>query len=400
MNFSLKIAFNIGGYKLSISNTIKEYTKKRVKHYEFKCYLGVDKLTGKPKYTTRRGFKTKSEAQKALIKVKYDFNNNNLQVRGKETFLDIYNLWIKQYEIDVEESTLKKTKGLFRNHILPAIGEFIVSNLNSLECQKHVNNWSEKVKSAKILKSYASNVMDFAVKHSFISLNPFSLVSVPKKRAKANEVVNQNENFYTKEELVTFLQCLKENENPKIHAFFHLLAFSGMRKGEAFALQWKDIDFSKKTITINKALSQGVNNKLYVKCTKTGKPRVIHIDVLTLDILKTWRKTQFDIYETLGFNILNPEQLIFSNLENQHIQPSITSRWLHEILTKYELPDISAHGLRHTHCTLLSEAQVDIKTVQQRLGHASAQTTLDIYRHVLESSKEKSVQSFVEYVVS
>ncbi|QTB12949.1 site-specific integrase [Lysinibacillus sphaericus] len=332
--------------------------------------------------------------------LKNDFNENKLQIHGKETFLDIYNLWIKQYEKDVEESTLKKTLGLFKNHILPAMGEFIISNLNSLVCQELVNTWSDKIKSAKNLKSYASNVLEFAKKHDFISSNPFDSVTLPKKRKKFSETTEESKNYYTKNELVSFLEALKNDGNLKIQTFFYLLALTGMRKGEAFALKWKDIDFANRTISINKAISHAVNNKLYVKSTKTGKSRTIYIDEKTIELLKEWRKTQYNTYETLGYNTLNPEQLIFSNLENQHIQPSITSRWLNKIITKYNLPHITTHGLRHTHCTLLAEAKVDIKSIQQRLGHSNVQTTLNTYTHALETNKIQSADIFVNYIVS
>lgn len=380
--------------------TIKSYIKKGVKKFYFKCYLGVDRLTGKPKYTTRRNFDNATEARKALVQVKYEFINNNYKTSGKETYIDMYNLWIAQYEKDVEESTFVKTKAIFRNHILPAIGEFLICNLNSLECQKHVNEWAVKLKGAKKVKAYASMVLDFAMKHGYITSNPFSVVSVPKKRKKLDLTEEQNQNFYSKEQLLTFLRCLKAEGNSKIYTFFHLLAFTGMRKGEVFALKWKDIDFEKKTIIINKALSKGENNQLYVKSTKTGTSRIIYIDSASLTILEAWRKTQFEDYQPLGFNTLNQDQLIFSNLKNQYIQPSITSKWLNNILTKYQLPNITTHGFRHTHCTLLSEAHIPPKGIQQRLGHADIQTTFNVYTHVSEQTQKGIAQILSEYMAS
>src|SRR5690625_3400014 len=110
-----------------------------------------------------------------------------------------------------------------------------------------------------------------------------------------------------------------------------------MRKGEALALEWNDINFKQKEISINKALSRGKDNKLYVKSTKTGVSRDIKMDQQTLDILKTWRKRQKQGYLPLGFNTTRPNQLIFSNIHNKHIQPSKTRKWILSVQKKYNL---------------------------------------------------------------
>ncbi|OCS85658.1 site-specific integrase [Caryophanon tenue] len=80
-------------------------------------------------------------------------------------------------------------------------------------------------------------------------------------------------NFYTKEELLHFLKCMEEENNFKAYTLFRILAFSGMRKGEALALTWEDINFKDCEIRINKALSRGKDNRLYVKTTKTKSSR-------------------------------------------------------------------------------------------------------------------------------
>lgn len=79
------------------------------------------------------------------------------------------------------------------------------------------------------MKTYASKVIDFASKRDYISSNPFKLVDLPK--IKASTVLDTEVNFYSKEQLIYFLQCLKQFGNAQITAFFYLLAFSGIRKG-------------------------------------------------------------------------------------------------------------------------------------------------------------------------
>lgn len=383
------------------NDPIKEYKKKNgEKCYMFKVYCGTDPLTGKPLYTTRRNFKTKKEARLALSELKIQVSKGEFRKQHVETYNDIYNLWIVQYEKTVEESTFVKTIGIFKNHILPALGEYKIEKLNIEVCQQHVDEWSNKLKKYRIVKSYAAKVVDFAIKRGYyLKNNPFSLVEMPKKKKKVQiDDEDEHENFYTKEQLIEFLNCMEKENNFKAFVLFRLLAYSGMRKGEALALTWKDIDFKENTIRINKAISRGKNNLLYVKSTKTGIARTIKMDQRTMAILKEWKKKQREEYLAIGFNTSKPNQLVFSNEKNEFLQPTKTRKWLEQVLKKYKLPKITTHGFRHTHCSLLFEAGLSLKQVQDRLGHSDSKTTLDIYTHVSQKAKDESINKLEKYM--
>src|SRR5699024_9719882 len=230
--------------------------------------------------------------------------------------------------------------------------------------------------------------------------NPFAFVDIPVKIKKVVDIDEKIENFYSREELLKFLSSLKMEGNFKAYTFFRLLAYSGMRKGEAFALTWNDIRFNEKEIRINKALSRGKENKLYVKSTKTGTSRTIKMDQETLNILKVWRSKQKQKYLELGINTTEPNQLVFSNVHNDYIQPSKTRKWILQVQEKYNLVKITTHGLRHTHCSLLFEAGANLKEVQDRLGHTDVQTTMNIYAHITRTAQESAIQKFESFLTS
>lgn len=382
------------------TTTIESYLLKNgEKRYQFQIYIGTDELTGKQKRTTRRGFKTQKEAKLELARIKLQIEKGMFQKQVVETYQDVYDLWIKHYEKTVEESTFVKTSGIFKNHILPSMSAYKVEKITIDICQKHVDEWSNKLKKFRTVKSYAAKVMDFAIKRGYIQTNPFTYVDTPVKlKKKQASMEEKKDNFYTREELKTFLQCLKQESNVKAYTLFHLLAFSGMRKGETLALTWKDIDFKNNTIQINKAVSRGKSNELYLKSTKTGIARTIVMDNTTLAILKDWKKKQREDYFKLGFNTNSSSQLVFSNENNEFLQPTITRKWILQVQKKYNLELITTHGLRHTHCSLLFEAGVSIKAVQDRLGHTDVKTTMDIYTHVTEKAKDTAVQMFESYI--
>lgn len=378
--------------------TIKSYSLQNgEKRYQFQLYVGVNPLTGKEQRTTRRGFKTKKEAQLALARLKLEIDKGNYKKESAETFQEVYKLWINQYENTVEESTFNKTINYFKNHILPALGKYKIEKINVALCQNIVNEWFKNYSEYRIFKSYAARIFDFAIKHDFIQNNPMKLVEVPRKIDVPTD--EENENFYTKEELIHFLNCAKDYGNYQAFTFFRLLAFSGSRKSELLALTWNDIDFTKNEIRINKALARGKNSRLYIKTTKTKKStRTIKMDVNTMTILDEWKKRQKHDYFKLGYNTLKPNQLIFSSRKNELLQTSGVNQWMNQIIDKYSLKKITVHGWRHTCASLLFEAGSSLKEVQDRLGHNDVKTTMDIYTHVTEKAKSEAIQKLASYL--
>lgn len=164
-----------------------------------------------------------------------------------------------------------------------------------------------------MVKNYAAKVLKYAIKNGYIYSNPFEHVEIPvvKKRVSLDDI-DENENFYSREQLIEFLNALKNEGNLRRYTFFHLLSYSGMRKGEAFALTWKDIDFGENTIRINKAVTRGKEG-LYLGPTKNGLSRTIKMDDATMKLLKTWKKTLAEEYLQHGYNTNQPKQFIFPN---------------------------------------------------------------------------------------
>lgn len=384
---------------MSKQTTIKSYKlKSNSTRYMFHLYIGVDPLTGKELSTTRRGFLTKKEAKDALAALKVEISKGTFRKKQLETYQDIYDLWVNHYENTVEESTFVKTTRIFKNHILPAMGAYKIEKIDVAVCQKHVDEWAKKLQRFRMVKAYAAKVLDFAIKRGYLQINPFSLVEAPNKLQKVSIDEDEAENFYDREQLVELLACFEKEDYFKVYTLFRLLAFSGMRKGEALALTWKDINFVNNEIRINKALSRGKDNKLYVKPTKTGVVRTIKMDQKTMDLLKNWKKQQKKDYFRLGYNTMQSKQLVFSNEFNDFLQPTKTRKWLMHVIKKYNLKMITTHGLRHTHCSLLFEAGATLKEVQVRLGHTDVKTTMDIYTHVTEKAKAGTIEKFENYL--
>ena len=170
-----------------------------------------------------------------------------------------------------------------------------------------------------------------------------------------------------------------------------------MRKAEALALQWKDIDFKKKTIHVGKTLYFEKGEFTLLKPKSKKSDRIISIDDNTISLLKKWRMEQSGGEKI----VLLKEQttsFIFARADNTPIRLPYPNERLNILIDKGKLPDLTVHGLRHTHASLLFEAGASIKEVQERLGHSDASMTLNIYTHVSKAVKESTSEKFKNFM--
>lgn len=238
--------------------------------------------------------------------------------------------------------------------------------------------------------------MKFGVSSELMTSNPMTKVIVPRKKE-----IDPPIKFYTKEELIEFLTFAKSICSPKIYTFIRLLAFTGMRKSEALALQWHDIDFEKFTLKIGKTVSIDEFKQVVLQEPKTtASIRIIKLDVKTLEQLKEWRDTQEVQLKKINLN-MSEEQFIFTGKKNTLYYPQATNDWLYWIYDKdknNQFHRITPHGFRYTHCSLLFESGASIKEVQARLGHKDVQTTMNIYACVTPQMIENTGEKFANYI--
>ena len=376
---------------------IKEYKlKDGTKRYLIKCYMGLDSLTGKRITTTRRGFKTQKEASLAEARLKLEYEEKTFNAKNsKYTFQQIYELFLVEHKNTVKSGTYATTVRYAKLHILPKIANKRIDSFTVLDCQKLVNQWAEYFNSAKYPKGITQQVFDYAIKMNIMFDNPMRKVKLPKRK----ETINEVNKFYNTDELKHFFDCVKDYGNMKYLAFFRLLAFTGMRKGEALALNWSDIDFDKKLVHITKGVVLDENEIPIISTTKTKKSvRTVSVDAETIATLKKWKLEQAKELMSIGINSLNKHQLLFTYDANKLYRPSYSNCWLEQIIKKYNLKKITMHGFRHSHCSLLFEMGTPIQVVQDRLGHTNIKTTMDIYTHVTEKQRDDIAENFAKHI--
>ena len=355
---------------------ITSYKVRGETKYRFRVYAGTDPVTGKEIKIQRSGFDSKKEAQLAAAELLARHNPGRAR---RLTYQQLYEIWLDTYRLTVKDSTLRKTEQLFRDHILPFFGSYLIEDIRPLDCQRFANEQAHKAVRADGHFVYMSKVLDFAVKNDLLDKNPAAMIEKPKRRKGSRR---PEMNFYTREQLQEFLRLAEERLSPMWFAFFRLLAYTGMRRGEALALQWSDIEGN--IIHVRRTIARNDEGAYLSDTPKTDKSnRDILIDDETLRILNALERTS---------------SFIFPNEKGSFSPESQPVRQLHKAVDGTDLPYISPHGLRHTHCSLLFSAGASIPEVQDRLGHSDVKTTIDIYNHVYPQDKEKALSSFLAFM--
>lgn len=291
---------------------IKKYiTKKGETRYLFQTYLGIDPATGKEKRTTRRGFKTIKEAKAAERDLLLDVEENGFSSNEdfqNPTFAEVAELWLDSYKNTVKPTTYQHVKDMLDVMIDLYFTDMKIQQISVAYCQKVAIQLSNRYILYTNYYSVINRIFKYATSLDIIKSNPLDKIIKPK-----NMPLKAKENHYTKQELTEFLKVCKANCKPVEYTFFHLLAFSGLRSGEAIGLMWSDVDFENKRLSISRT-AVVVNKKQTVQDPKTKRSkRVITLDDETLNVLKLWKRQQIKEYFQAGKAYQHDLNYIFTN---------------------------------------------------------------------------------------
>ncbi|MED2940700.1 tyrosine-type recombinase/integrase [Cytobacillus horneckiae] len=373
----------------------QKYKTKQGDKWMFKLTVGIDPETGKKLMTTRRGFKTKKEAQAAYMKLKQEIDSGLLSKQSL-LFEDVFKEWWDIHSKTVKPSTKYSKISKFQKHILPRFGKLKMKDITKGYCQRVINEIAKEIDSVNDIKIQANLVFKYAVKMDYILKNPMEYVTIPKKEESflANE--EDERNYWTKDEVKQFLKLAKEHMSKQYFMMFYLLIYTGMRKGELIALTWDDINLNEQTININKTMFFEKGKEIIQTAKKYASNRVIDIDTHTTKLLSNWKVKQKE--SLLADGITTKPQYVLFRSDLRPLRLAYPNELLNSFITVYDLHRITIHGLRHTHASMLFEAGASIKEVQARLGHKDIQTTMNVYTHVTKTMSQKTAENFLKFM--
>lgn len=313
----------------------------------------------------------KSDVNNWLAKVKTDANFGLLPKNSNITVEEFGRMWLKnKVEPTISAQTYTRYERAFNRHFFPKFGsiklqkitpEMIESGLNDLFDDTYADEYVKNT--CRIFK----RMLSYAVNQGILVSNPFDRVTI-KQRTKTSKV-----SAYTEEEQQKLTHYLKENIDER-NAVLYLLLTTGMRVGEALALNVSDVDFKKKTIRVNKTMVIMPGGSIIQDHTKTDSSnRKIYIADRTSTYLQTYVKKY-----NLGDNLFP---------KTNHY--SVRKRLI-KICCELDIDYRNVHALRHTWATRALEKGIDVKTVSTLLGHRSVLTTMNIYQDVYAGQKIKA----------
>lgn len=378
--------------------------KQRGKTWSYHVYLGIDPLTKKRLEISKGGFKTKKEAQAAARLVELEKENGTMIKESKLSFEQFANDWLKTYSRSGVKVSSVRAREKEMKHFINVWGPYPISKITKKMYQDRIFDLSEKYSINYMDGIHACGRMIFrnAVELGLTKINPTENFKLPKKQKTVEEIENESEEFVflEKEELGEFLNLAAEEGLEMDFLVFTTLAYTGLRIGELLALKWSDFNDKAKTLRVTKTLYNPTNNfeKYELLTPKTsGSIRTIRIDDeddLLVTLLKKHKIKQNEI-KLRNRMIYQEKGFIFAREDGHPQLRKVVETRLKRLLKKAGImKNITPHSFRHTHTSLLIEAGVGIKEIQQRLGHTDVNTTMNIYAHMTANMEEKASRQF------
>lgn len=317
-------------------------------------------------------------------------------------------LWLDKYKkMRIKQTTYDNYKVNINTHVLgSSIGMTKLSELTTGILQTFYNEklegTTEKRKLSQRTVAYLHTIIGGALMQAYrnglIVKNVNEFTTLPKKQK--SEIVP-----LSLEEVKKVLEVAKQFD---IYPLIVVEIFTGMRKGEILGLKWEDVDFENKVLHVRNNLcrvqnqnpNDGRKTKLVLMSPKTRKSiRTIPLSSEAIRALKHQKIRQNESKLKYG-ELYKDKNMVFAKENGDFEDPRELLRKFHKLLEEAGVHKCRFHDLRHTFASLLINNGESIKVIQELLGHSSITTTMDIYSHVSEEKKEKTVNLLEQLVKS
>lgn len=380
-------------------------------------YWEVDDDGQPSKRRSQGGFLDEDSARKALRKTLSEIDEGAYAKPTTVTVRTYGERWLESQRIAVTTKTGYEKN--LRNHVYPYLGQCALTKVKpGMLAQlysdlldhgrKDRGHEGEPLGPNTVRKVHTMLVSMFshAIDEGLIRSNPAQSKAANPPKPRDVESAKPEIDPWTVEELRVFEEWTATRPDD-LTALWMLAFHTGLRRGELVALKWGDLDLRQRKLSIRRAgvIDQTQHpQRLEVKKPKNGKSRVVDLDDATIRFLTKWR-TQL---ASLNLMYTSRDAWMFPSLRTGEMRSpnNLTRRWNQVMRAMFsDLGEnaphrIKLHDIRHTHATLLLQAQVHPKVVQERLGHSSIMITLNLYSHVMPTVQKEAVAALMNLIES
>jgi len=335
--------------------------------------------------------KTQSEVVKRIDKLRQD-TSLGLVVNDKLRLSEYLQEYLTLKENTVQYNSWSNYKRLIDNHIVPQLGKVKLNKLNPVII---TNAWNKMLRedvgivTIRRCQSLLSNALNMAIQRNLMSYNPANYATPPQAPYQEIHLLEEHNIElilnYTKKHYPEYL--------PIIMTAFQ----TGMRRSELCALKWGDVDLDLAVMYVNRTMAKAKNGGLTEKApkTKAGKRKIDlapHFAIYLREYLESHTDT------------LTADTYVFryqSNHPNsgRMVKPDRITHIFKIIARALEMDSIHFHNTRHSHAGMLLKMGIHPKVVQERLGHASIEITMNIYSHVAPNLQKEAIQNFPSFSI-
>ena len=371
--------------------------RKKERPWEITIDVGRNPATGKRLRHFENVKGTKKDAQRRLHELMYTLEQGAYVRPSRRTVAQFLEEWLQDYvRPNTAPKTAERYEEIVRVHLTSALGAIPLSDLQPHHIQKYYSQALESGRrdgkgglSALTVHKHHRILYEslkYGVRQGILVRNPAEAVTPPHGQSKKPAMVGANR-------LQLILEAAKESP---YYVLFFTLAYTGLRRSELLGLRWGDIDLEKATLSVVQTL-QLLRNGEYIFGEPKSKRsrRQIALSPSLAVLLWEYRLKQEQARRLLGKPLV-PMDLVFSQPDGRPFRPNSVTRAFQVLVESVGLKGVRLHDLRHAHATVLLHQGVHPKIVQERLGHSSVATTLDIYSHVLPGLQEAAARRFDE----
>ena len=393
------------------AGSVTSYATKSGKRWRWQAVAAIQSGNVKSKTAPvgEAGFHTRREAEQARDEARHQLRKHGFSPKEPleviPTVKEIGEMWLES--LDLAAATVSGYRKNVRNHLYPYLGhkavdEVSLADLNELYAglfargRKDSKDLGGALKSKTVFAIHLNvrQLFDFARRHGKV---PFNIAEHEALQAPSSSGVRgqaEEVEVWTVEEVRSVLDWNEFVDKDDLSALWRLMSTTGIRRGEGIAVHWKDFDFQKSQLSVQRSADSARSKK--TKPTKTYTRRPIDLSEETIICLQAYRAQR----ALLGAKFVAPSSFVFGTDENELRGPNdVTRRWSKMVRRAQRafgdrvLPWVTLKGLRHSHATHLLQLGVHPKIVQERLGHSNIQTTLNVYSHVLPTMQAEAVKA-------